>query len=249
MCVFLLETCLRCVVAFHSCLPLQDAWDFLGTDLAKKTVEKGKKDPWEFVSTTQTGKVSGEIPILRHLELTNGRLPDNAFERTVKTAASVAQSTSQAAQTVASKSDQLEPKEEATPSDSTKHTHCGSAPFNRDTSPTDGPSPINKVRHTAHVVAQSTTEAVNELHKHDKPPTATQVVLNGQMEDNDELIQVSSTSSLKTKITTWMEDSEVQSMHKAFNKMKTTAEQVAESTTSAVEKLTEALTSPIDEIV
>ena len=194
-CVFLLKACLRCVVAFHSCLPLQDAWNFLGTDLAKKTVEKGKKDPWEFVSTTQTGKVSGEIPILRHLELTNGRLPDNAFERTVKTAASVAQSTSQAAQTVASKSDQLEPKEEATPSDSTKHTHCGSAPF-------------NKVRHTAHVVAQSTTEAVNELHRHDKPPTATQVVLNGQMEDNDELIQVSSTSSLKTKITTWMEDSD-----------------------------------------
>lgn len=172
----------------------------------------------------------------------------SALERAKLTAQRVAQSTDQAVRAVAGGNRPSSPPtgdKEEVQRDATQD------------------SSLARARHTAKVVADSTAHAVEKLAG---DSTAAVVVVNsmhgagvedaedgnglanGRVEAEEELgdppLQVDSHTSLGTKVQSWMDgmpSEEAGGGTLSLEKMTTTAEQVAESTASAVEKLSETL--------
>ena len=158
---------------------------------------------------------------------------ESAYQRVKKTAEKVAKSTSQA----------VVAQNGTVPSDQTKETVAirGSS--------TPNMTSFMRTKQTAQSVVESTTQAVDKLANSNLPSIPPMVEedtrknepANGLM-PSDEL-RVDSGASLGTKVRTWMEGADQDTVEDstALSRMKSTAEQVAQSTSSAVEKLSETL--------
>ena len=216
-----------------------------------------KEDPWASVTSRIITKTPGSPGNVgksrtmhkgRHHNLRNGEMGRvSALERAKLTAQRVAQSTDQAVRAVAGGSSPSSPstgdKQEVQP-EATQD------------------SSLIRAKHTAKVVADSTAHAVEKLTGDSTAAVAVNSVhgagvkvtedgndrANGGVEAVKELeeqpLRVDSRTSLGTKVQSWMdsmpsEEGGVGTL--SLEKMTTTAEQVAESTASAVEKLSETL--------
>ena len=160
---------------------------------------------------------------------------ESAYQRVKRTAEKVAKSTSQAvvAQNGTVPSDQKKLKEPVSISESS----------------TPNMTSFMRTKQTAQSVAESTTQAVDKLANSNLPSTTPPVEEDTQKNEpanglmpSDEL-RVDSGASLGTKVRTWMEGADQDTVEDstALSRMKSTAEQVAQSTSSAVEKLSETL--------
>lgn len=217
-----------------------------------------KEDPWASVTSRIIAKTPGSPANAvksrtmhkgRHRSLREGEMGGaSALERAKLTAQRVAQSTDQAVRAVAGGSRPSSPstgdKEEVQRDATQDSSHA-------------------RARHTAKVVADSTAHAVEKLAGDSTAAVVANSmngagvevtedgngVANGGVQAEEELegppvsLQVlDSHTSLGTKVQTWMDGMPSEEWGGGtLEKMTTTAEQVAESTASAVEKLSETL--------
>lgn len=217
-------------------LPQEDPWACVTSRIINKTPDKSG-------NAVKSRTMHKGWHHLREREM--GRA--SALERAKLTAQRVAQSTDQAVRAVAKS------KCPSSPSSGDKEEAQHEA--NKDSS-------LVRARHTAKVVADSTAKAVEKL----TGDNAAAVVINGfrgaglehsegrakgrvetaeELDDPSVFLQVSNRTHLGTKVQSWMDsiprEEEGGRRTLSLEKMTTTAEQVAESTASAVEKLSEAL--------
>ena len=167
----------------------------------------------------------------------DGKAGESAFDRAKRTAEKVAKSTGQAvvAQNVRA------------PEDTTNDV----VPTSEQNSPEM--TSFQRTKQTAQSVALSTTQAVGKLTIDTSSPPPVKGDCNKEnhpanhVTPEDDLlssnVRVESKASLGTKVRTWLDDADQNAVEEitAVGRMKATAEQVAQSTTSAVEKLSESL--------